>query len=41
MPEVELPDLSWLTILGTGLTQHCGLHVLDSQELNLRADPGS
>ena len=33
--------LSWLTILGSGLTRRCDLRVLGSRELNLRTNPGS
>ena len=33
--------LSWLTILGSGLTRRCDLHVRGSRHLNLRTNPGS
>jgi hypothetical protein len=32
--------LSWLTILGSGLTRRCDLHVPGSRKLNLRTNPG-
>jgi aerobic carbon-monoxide dehydrogenase large subunit len=34
-------DLSWLTILGSGLARRCDLHVPGSWELDLHTNPGS
>jgi hypothetical protein len=36
----EAPGPSWLTILDSGQTRGCDLHVLGSRELNLRTNPG-